>query len=237
MANIFDKLGQTLFGKEGKTAPSSVASFQQPYLTDLFQRAKEFSLGPSISPTEQQAQQQALNYAGTLSPFIGGTQSANQFLTSPGILSPYSNPYLMQTAEAATRPVLQSLTESILPSIRGEAVGAGGYGGSRQGIAEGIAGRGALQSIGDLMAKIFSGAYGQGLGALQQGISLAPQTASLGLLPSQIEQAIGEQQRLAPFEQLQRYQSLLGPSIVTGGGGTTGKQGVLSINLGGSFGG
>jgi hypothetical protein len=221
-------LGKALFGSPGESAPTTVAGFQQPFLQDLFQRAQEFSQQPGISPLEQQAQQQALSFAGGLNPFLQGAQGAGQFLTSTDILSPESNPFLAQTAQAATRPIFQQLTEDVLPAIRGGAVGAGGYGGSRQGIAEGIASRGALQAAGDVSGDIFSRGYGQGLGALQQGLSLAPQTAALGLLPSQIMAGVGEQQRLAPFEQLSRFQSLLGAPIMQGGGGTTAQPGLAS---------
>lgn len=220
-------LFDSILGSPGKTAGTDVSSLQSPFLSELFRRAQEQSMAPAVSPLEQQAQQQALGVAQGLSPFIQGAQGAGQFLTSTNLLSPESNPFLAQTAQAATRPIFQNLTEQVLPAIRGGAIGAGGFGGSRQGIAEGIASRGALQSAGDVSGNIFSQGYGQGLGALQQGLSLAPQTASLGLLPSQIMQQIGEQQRLAPFEQLSRFQSLLGGPIMTGGGGTGASQGLL----------
>jgi len=207
--------------KAGRTAPTTVAGFQQPFLQDLFERAQAFSQGPSLSPLETQAQQQALGVAGGLSPFIQGAQGAGQFLTSTDILSPETNPFLAQTAEAATRPIFQNLTEQILPNIRGGAVGAGGFGGSRQGIAEGIASRGALQAAGDVSGDIFSQGFGQSLQALLQGLQLAPQTAGLGLIPGQIMGDVGREQRLAPLEQLAQFQSLLGSPILQGGGGTT----------------
>ena len=228
-------LFDTLFGSAGKTAPSTVSSIQSPFLQDLYQQAQQFSQGPTTSPLEQQGQQAAVDYAGQLAPQIQSAQGAQQFLTDPSLLSPESNPYLAQTAQAATSPIMQALMEQILPGIRGGAIGAGGFGGSRQGIAEGIAGRGALQQIGDTTANIYSQAYGQGLGALQGGLQAAPQTAALGLLPSQIMSQVGQEQRLAPLQQLEAYKSLLGGPIVTGGGGTTGQQGIVSLNLGGKF--
>ena len=223
---------ETLFGSPGKTDPSTVAPFQQPFLQNLFQRAEEASLGPSVSDPTLQGREMQLAAARGLSPFIQGAQGAGQFLTDPGLLSPESNPYLAQTAQAAGRPIMQALTEQILPNIRGGAIGAGQFGGSRQGIAEGIASRGALQQLGDISSNIFSQAYGQGLGALGQGLSLAPQTAGLGFLPGQAFQEIGAQQQLDPFRNLQNLQSLLGPPIVTGGGGTTGQPGIVSLNVG-----
>jgi len=228
-------LYDTLFGAPGKTAGTDISSLQSPFLQDLFQRAQGQLGDAPLSPLELQGQQQQLAAAQGMSPFIQGAQGAGQFLTSTNLLSPESNPFLAQTAQAATRPIFQNLTEQVLPGIRGGAVGAGGFGGSRQGIAEGIASRGALQAAGDVSGDIFSRGFGQGLGALQQGLSLAPQTAALGLLPGQITQQVGQQQRLAPFDQLSRFQSLLGSPIMTGGGGTTAQQGIVSLNLGGKF--
>ena len=95
-------------------------------------------------------------------------------------------------------------------------------------LAEGIASRGALQAAGDVSGDIFSQAYGQGLNALQGGLSLAPQTAGLGLLPSQIMSQVGAEQQNAPFNQLAQFQKLLGGPIVTGGGGTTARLGLAS---------
>jgi len=226
---------QTLFGAPGQTNPSEISSLQSPFLQDLFSRAQDFSQGPSLSPLEQQGQQQQLGVAENLSPFIQGAQGAGQFLTSTDLLSPQSNPFLAAQGQAAIRPLFQQLTESILPSIRSGAINAGQFGSNRQGIAEGIASRGALQTAGDTLSNLFSGAYGQGLNALQGGLQLAPQTAALGLLPGQIMQQVGQDQRLAPFNQLQNLQSLIGPPVVTGGGGTTAQQGIVSLNLGGKF--
>jgi len=228
-------LFSTLFGSEGKTAPSTVSNIQSPFLQDLFSRAQVASQGPTTSPLEQQGQQSAIDYANQLGPQVQSAQGAQQFLTNPGLLSPDSNPFLAQTAQAATSPIMQALMEQILPSIRGGAIGAGGFGGSRQGIAEGIASRGALKQIGDTTANIFSNAYEQGLNALQGGLQTAPQTAELGLLPSQIMSQVGQEQRTAPLQQLEAFKSLLSALIVTGGGGNTGRQGILNLNLGGKF--
>jgi len=225
---LFSGITDTLFGKEGKTNPSSVWGAQSPFLQDLYKQAQAYSQTSPTSALEQQGQQAAVDYAGQMNPMLQSAQGAQQFLTNPNILSPDSNPYLAQTAQAATSPIMQALMEQIMPGIRSGAVGAGGYGGSRQGIAEGIAGRGALQAIGDTNANIYSQAYGQGLNAMQGGLQAAPQTAALGLLPSQIMQQVGQEQRLAPFQQLAQYRDLLGNPIVTGGGGRTGTPGLAS---------
>ena len=227
LGQLTSDIGGGLFGTPSRTDPASIWGAQSPFLQDLYRQAQAYSQTSPTSALEQQGQQAALGYAGQLNPMLQSAQGAQQFLTDPSILSPESNPYLAQTAQAATSPIMQALMEQILPGIRGGAIGAGGYGGSRQGIAEGIAGRGALQSIGDTTANIYSQAYGQGLNAMQGGLQTAPQTAALGLLPSQIMQQIGQEQRLAPLQQLQNYKGLLGGPVVLGGGGTGSQPGVL----------
>lgn len=49
------------------------------------------------------------------------------------------NPYMQQIGQDITRQVTNNLQRNILPGIGRGAVAAGGYGGSRQGIAEGLA--------------------------------------------------------------------------------------------------
>lgn len=55
-------------------------------------------------------------------------------------MNPYQrSPYLDQMAARITQQSGQALNEQALPGIRSQAVASGGYGGSRQGIAEGLA--------------------------------------------------------------------------------------------------
>jgi len=235
MANIFEKAGSFLFGSPSKKDPTGVAGFQQPFFEDLFSRAQQFSQGAPLSPLERQGQAGTLAAAQGLSPFITGAQQAGQFLASPELLSPETNPFLAQTAQAASRPIMQALQEMELPGIGREAIGAGQFGSSRHGIAEGIAKRGALQQIGDVSADIFSRGYGQGLQGMLGGLQAAPQTAALGLLPSQIMSQVGREQRLAPFEQLSQFRDILGGPIMQGGGDRGAQPGLLSqvgLNIG-----
>lgn len=101
------------------------------------------------------------------------TQPALDTLLNPNILNASSNPYLQSYMEAATRPLEQQYAEKIMPGIAGSAITAGGYGGSRQGIAEGLASRGLSQASGDTTAKIASEGYGQGLNAMLGGLGAA----------------------------------------------------------------
>jgi hypothetical protein len=86
------------------------------------------------------------------------------------------------TYQRATQPVLSDLQdtlstynrdfqEQVLPAIRSQASGVGGYGGSRQGIAEGIASRGHAEQMDRAIGRIGQG-FGLGAGQLGEGLGL-----------------------------------------------------------------
>jgi hypothetical protein len=119
---------------------------------------------------------------------------AAQFALGP-MLFAESNPALQSYIDAATRPIRQQLTEETLPAIAGSAAGNYNYGGSRQGIAEGLAAGRASQAVGDTAAQIANQGYQSGLDAFNKSLAVAPQTFQLGLAPSSVVGAVGEQQR------------------------------------------
>ena len=72
-----------------------------------------------------------------------------------------SNPWLPKMGEAITQQATQNLQNNILPGIRSGAQAVGGFGGSRQGIAEGNAIGQTNQGISNALAGLYSNAYGQ----------------------------------------------------------------------------
>src|SRR3990167_7049434 len=80
-----------------------------------------------------------------------------------GALDPDSNPYLAKSATAALKPVWAGLNEQVLPGLRDEGIASGVLGSSRQGIAEGLATRGATEVAADTTSKMYSDAYNRGL--------------------------------------------------------------------------
>lgn len=125
---------------------------------------------------------------GDLSSLLGSNvqnaQGAQDFLLSGDVLSPDSNPYLKQTADAAVGSLADTLNNEVLPNIRRGATSAGQYGSTRQGIAEGLAIQDFLGEAGNVSADIYSGGYGQGLdaysGALRDALNTS--TAAGGAL-------------------------------------------------------
>lgn len=176
----------------------------QPYLGDIYQQAQQTYYGKTpqfypgesfaqLSPEQLQSQQMALGQTGAQADIASRAQESLSFGLSPDILSPETNPYLAQQGEAITQRLGQSYAEQIMPGIRGGAQAAGQYGGSRQGVAEGIASRGLLQAQGDALSQLYGGAYGQGLSAMGRAQALAPSIQNLGLAPSQTYGQVGAQ--------------------------------------------
>lgn len=112
-----------------------------------------------------------------------------------GALDVNNNPYLQQSIDAALRPISARYTDpgGVLSQIRGEAVQTGGYGGSRQGIAEGVAAGRYLDEVGDTTAQMMSDAYGKGLDTFSRTMAFAPQAMQAAALPSQQLSAVGVQ--------------------------------------------
>lgn len=117
--------------------------------------------------------------------------------------NPANNPNLRGAIDAATRPITEQLTESALPAIRGEAIKTGGFGGSRQGVAEGLASREASRAIGDTGAKLTSqlydtnmrtaaGLYGNDLDATLKALGLTPNIQTSQVTPAATRGAVGE---------------------------------------------
>lgn len=116
---------------------------------------------------------------GGISTGTAGAQQGMQHLLGAGDV--LNNPYLQGAMDAAIRPVTEQFTEQVLPGIKSAAMGAGQMGGSRQGIAEGIASRGYMDTIADMTAQMGSQAYGQGLNAVQAGAGIGQGLLSSGL--------------------------------------------------------
>lgn len=209
-------------------AQDKVWGEQSPYLTGMYGQAESLAgrtpdqSVAGFNPMQQVGQGMAANYA------VGqGTGIANQ---TAGALNfglnaanVNQNPYLQQAMQSSIRPLTQAYQENALSGITDQAVASGGYGGSRQGIAEGIAARGYLDSVGDVVSGMGNQAYGQGLNTMMQAVGQAPNVQNMGLFGSNVMQGIGgqyqglEQQRMdAPWTNLQRQQQITGAPVTLG---------------------
>jgi len=138
-----------------------VAGFT-PEQNTAFELTRQIGLDPSylmrnystiqgnLDPGRSQAmEQEVLNaYNKTIAPTIYGQ-----------MLSPETNPYLEQYAQAATRPIEQNFMTSIAPAIKSQAQAAGRYGsGAYADIMSQSIGD-VAQRMGDVRASIYAPAY------------------------------------------------------------------------------
>ena len=213
-------------GGGGSPQPSSTTTTQEmspeqrQLLSLVIPEAEKFSANPPelfpgstiapLDPLQGQAQQQILDLAapgGALFDNAAQVSSAQNFLLSPELFS--ANPALDAATAAAVRPITQSFEQNVLPNIRGGAVAAGQFGGSRQGIAEGLAAQSMFQSVGDTSAKIQAQAFQDSLDAMVRTLLASPETSRVAALPAAATEAVGMQRQgraqAALSEEAQRH--------------------------------
>lgn len=145
-----------------------------------------------FDPSQEKAQGMALD-ASMMQDWLAGqgVGAANTFLGGD-IWKPESNPNLQGAISAATRPITQNLTESILPSIRGEAGSTGNFGSSRQGIAEGLASGRASQAVGDTASKLVQDQYSTNINAQLKALGMLPMLQDSTLAGARTTGAVGD---------------------------------------------
>lgn len=151
--------------------------------------------GPTVAgfdPSQVAAQETALGAVPAQSRLAGNAADTSNFYLGGDVWNPESNPNLQNAIGAATRPITQNFNEILMPAIRGEAIKTGGLGGSRQGVAEGIATRGAAQAIGDTSSKIVQDLYRTNMEGQLKALGLLPQTQQAQLAPTMTTGAVGD---------------------------------------------
>lgn len=191
-------------GKQTNTSSSAVVMAPQqtqlldlamPYLTQFAKDGIKLQDGSSVAPfnsTQIAAQNSVLNNAATQQTGANNGMAASNFALNPNILNPNSNPALRGTINAATRPIFEGLTNSALPAIRSEATMTGNLGSSRQGIAEGLASKGAMDAAGDTSSKIAFSGYQSGLDTMMKSLGMLPQTLNAQNIPGASMGAVGD---------------------------------------------
>ena len=156
--------------------------------------------------------QQGWNAAQAAIPGMRG--AANTALGNYGFLSRAAdvanNPYVQGMMGNNRAAAQRSLTEDFLPALGNQSQAAGGMGGSRQGVAQGMATDRAMRSMLEANNSLAMGAYSQGLGAqqsalgslgaVQQGL-MAP-GAALGAI-GQAREGYQQAAQDAPWKHLQ----------------------------------
>lgn len=194
--------------KKKSSAPATQTTqpwdVQQPYLNEIFDqaRANYYSSSPEYYPWQTLAPQSEdtltgqsnfSNYARGDAAELGGanTRAVTDILQGK-YLTAESNPYLTSYTNAAIRPLTQQFTESVLPNIRSDAMTTGGFGGTRQGVAEGLASDRFGRAIGETTSGIYNNAYNQGMSQFSRAIDQAPGALAAGSLPAMMQMQSGE---------------------------------------------
>lgn len=178
-----------LFDSKQETETTSRAypwQFAAPGLraaTDLITQAGgmplQFFPGQTYAPqTEsermaiEQLQAGAGAYPGLLESYMGpGAEAWQQALGAPGaalgmgLQDVANNPALSAAADAIQARVNRNLQENIMPGLTTQYMGTGGLGGTRQGVAEGLAAGRTSDVLSEQLANMYGNAWAQGLGA------------------------------------------------------------------------
>ncbi len=187
--------------------------------------------------------QGALGYAGGVGSAL--TQDAvrtdRSFMDPNNIFNPENIPGFKRAQEGVVTNMNNNLQRNVLPAIRSGSVANGSFGGSRQGIAEGLAIGENNRAIGDTLAGMNMNAYESGMNRANSASARAPQTYGLGLSPYNTMSQVGDQYRsdeqraidagmarynfeqMAPILNLQNLQGFTGTAGQYGGT-TTGQQ-------------
>lgn len=191
MGNVLDNYLNTLQGRQGTSPLQNRANEIAGYLLNTGQGINEGQYDTNFAPVDPVNMRVARESLGALDP----TKSMQQLLSGRP-----DNPYLDSVSNAITRKLTRNTMEQVMPGIRSDAILSGQYGGSRQGIAEGLA----ASRLNEDLAPALTGLYGSAYESAQnrmagaadslnnQAFNLGFGNANLGLQNNQ--QQIGQNQ-------------------------------------------
>lgn len=133
--------------------------------------------------------------AGNMGEHANAAMEANRW-GMKDVLDVDNNKYLAGHVQAAQRPLIDQFQNAggVLSNIRSGAVSNGAFGGSRQGIAEGLAAQGLQQQMGDISSRMYSDAYNRGLDTFDSSVKNSAMINMMQSMPAQIMSQIGSQQ-------------------------------------------
>ncbi len=195
----------TSFSKSGGTSGTFVDPSQQPF-QNFLRNAGTAQVGVGAGVVGAAAGLGAGN--------INAAQTANRALFDPGA-------QIKAQTDSLRFGLGKLFTDEINPAIENAAIASGGFGGGRQGVAQGVAagqlGNAFTQGLGDITARANAQA--------QVAIGAAPGLAQAGVGAAAAPSQFG-------FDQLGQFAQLLGAPTVLAAGETFGSTG--SVSAGGS---
>lgn len=206
----------SLFESKSKSE-SKVTPYDESQLQDILSRLQTLGGTPQtmfpdqmyagMDPRQTEAlgmrEDFARNMGGMVDPSMQAWQST---LGAPDVAN---NPYVQGMINQQATTLNRNLAE-MMPTIESNMLGVNErLGGSGEGVAKGIAGRGTQEALANAMAQTQLGAYGQGLQQQQFGLQAAPAMAGFGMMPADVISGVGGVQRaedqMGINEAVQRY--------------------------------
>ena len=153
--------------------------------------------GSTVAPLSSEtklAQNVALNNASQAQGALNSMSSGINYGLN-GAMDVENNPYLAKAAQSALRVNNQNFSDAggTLSQIRTGAEQAGQYGGSRQGIAEGLALSRLNQTNADTVNQMYSDAYDTGQQTFSKTLNAVPSLVESYQTPSTMVSAVGAQ--------------------------------------------
>ena len=137
---------------------------------------------------------------------LGGQNMQNAFGTLNQLQNPGEDPMM----GVYGRQIGQQFNEQIMPGLRGDAMVGGGYGGSRAGIAQGLAGARMGQQMQDFGAQLYGQNQDRRLQAANASGALSGQISQQYAGMADQAQQLGQFGMGIPWYNLQQYAGLLG---------------------------
>ena len=203
---------ESLFGPQ----KDFLSQLYYPALSDLFQQGA--GAIPGFDPLQLAGQQSQLRAANQFGSQLPGTFNALNTLFSA---ADPNSPLTQGAISAATSPIFENFQNVIAPALRRSSGVNQPGGGTRLTSRINQAGQEALRTAGNVGKDIALRAHQTGLGAVGQGLGLAPSTLNQLFTPGQVQQQVGAQRRnlameQSPFGFLSQIQSLFGQPITLG---------------------
>ncbi len=192
-----------------KSTSAQPWQMQQPYLQDimatghnLYQQQSDIGAMPSrqIDPNSNitQGWQGTIDYANSVGKGVTG-QTQQGWGTLLSSMDVANNPLVQAQIAQTNKQVADDFKLNIMPSIQSDAFGMGQTGSSRQGVAEGLAAKGAVDAMTKGAVGIMDNAYRTGSQNVQSAMTFAPQMYGMGNMQANTIGQVGQNQ--AAWEQ------------------------------------
>lgn len=159
-----------------------------------------------FTPLEQQAQAGVAGAStGAVRDLANAGTAGQMQILNPSTIDVANNPYVNAQASAITNNMTDNLLQRVLPAIRTGATQAGGMysgGGTREGVAQGLAIGQTNDAVGSALANLYGQAYNTGLSAVGQAVQRNPVAMASEVAPYEMMAGVGGQQRAMDQAQL-----------------------------------